>query len=288
MSDIEADPPLNDLFVEPEGYYPPTPPPTTTFYTTLTGDTITLHLVGHSPLEAHHLWNASRVVAEHFERNPDEVRGRTVLELGAGAGLPSLVASALGAKMVVMTDYPDVDLVRNMWRNVDECALIPREAKKGSQGAEEGDEPTNIVVDGYIWGADTTKLLKYLESDTSSQEPQGFDLLILADLLFRHTEHRNMLKTVRHALKRTRDAKALVVFCSYRPWLQKKDLAFFDLAREQGFEVEKVMEKKMDRPLFENDPGDVEILKTVTGWELRWPETECLGNGEVKANAAGS
>jgi nicotinamide N-methyltransferase len=63
---------------------------------------------------------------------------------------------------------------------------------------------------------------------------------------------------------------------SYRPWLQHKDLRFFDKAREEGFVVEKVLEKKMDRPLFEKDPGDEEILKTVTGWTLRWPE-EVLG-----------
>jgi nicotinamide N-methyltransferase len=32
--------------------------------------------------------------------------------------------------------------------------------------------------------------------------------------------------------------------------------------------------------LFEEDPGDKDILKTVTGWTLRWPE-EALG-GEAK------
>jgi hypothetical protein len=45
-----------DMFEDPADYYPPTPPPTSQTYTTASGTVITLHLVGHSPLEAHHLW----------------------------------------------------------------------------------------------------------------------------------------------------------------------------------------------------------------------------------------
>lgn len=231
------------------------------------------------------------MVSQLFESEPSLVKDRTVLELGAGAGLPSIVAATLGARRVVLTDYPDPDLVETMWRNVRGCELIPRSTKapqmNGANGAngvkettngvEEGedeDEGLNIVVDGYVWGADPTKLLAHLEGTYQENEvpaQKGFDVLILADLLFRHSEHGNMLKTIEQTLKRTRDSQALVVFTSYRPWLQHKDLAFFDLARERGFVVEKVLEKKMDRPLFEEDPGDEEVLKTVTGWVLSWP-----------------
>jgi nicotinamide N-methyltransferase len=250
-----------DLFLEPADYYPPTPPPHTETYTTLSNHVITLHLVGASATEAHHLWNGARVMAAHFEAHPALVRGRTVLELGAAAGLPSIVAAALGARKVVMTDYPDPELVEVMWKNVWGCELL--------KGSEEG-----IVVEGFVWGADPTRMLGHLE------DGEGFDVLVLADLLFRHSEHENMLRTVRQTLKKTAESTAFVVFTSYRPWLQHKDLKFFDLAREEGFVVEKVLEKKMDRPLFEEDPGDKDILKTVTGWTLRWPE-EALG-GEAK------
>ena len=231
------------------------------------------------------------MVSQLFESDPSLVKDRTVLELGAGAGLPSIVAATLGARRVVLTDYPDPDLVETMWRNVRGCELIPRRAKapqvngangvkETTNGMEEGededeDEGLNIVVDGYVWGADPTKLLAHLDGtyqENGVPAQKGFDVLILADLLFRHSEHGNMLKTIEQTLKKTRDSKALVVFTSYRPWLQHKDLAFFDLARERGFVVEKVLEKKMDRPLFEEDPGDKEVLKTVTGWVLSWPE----------------
>ena len=255
-----------DLFADPADFYPPTPPPTTQTYTTLSNHTITLHLVGHSPLEAHHLWNGSRVVASHFEAHPALVHNRTVFELGAGAGLPSLVAASLGARMVVMTDYPDPDLIETMEKNVRGCEIIPE--KEGAGGGEK----EGIVVEGFVWGADPGKVLGHLGE---SGKGEGFDVLVLADLLFRHNEHGSMLRTVRQTLKKARESRAFVVFTSYRPWLQHKDLRFFDLAREEGFVVEKVLEKKMERPLFEKDPGDEEVLKTVTGWTLRWPDEVC-------------
>ncbi|KAL2266111.1 hypothetical protein VTJ83DRAFT_5463 [Remersonia thermophila] len=257
-----------DLFADPPGFYPPSPPSKTTTYTTPAGAAITLHLVGHSPLEAHHLWNGARVMADVFHADPSLVAGRTVLELGAGAGLPSLVAAALGARRVVVTDFPDPELLEVLWRNVRGCALIPGVGP----GGEVDDARLAVAVEGYVWGADPARVLRHLDE---ADRRRGFDVLVLADLLFRHSEHGNMLKTVRATLRRRRASRAYVVFTSYRPWLQHKDLAFFDLARERGFVVEKVLERKTERPLFEQDPGDEEVRKTVTGWTLRWPDDEC-------------
>ena len=255
-----------DLFADPQDFYPPSPPPTTQHYTTAGGDIITLHLVGHSPLEAHHLWNGSRVVASHFESHPFLVQDRTVLELGAGAGLPSLVAASLGARRVVVTDFPDPELIATMRKNIDECEIIPPPTSIACEGKEGKEE--HITADGYVWGMDPSHLLGYL----LPAGEKGFDVLILADLLFRHSEHGRLLRSIEMLMKVDSASRAFVVFTSYRPWLQHKDLHFFDLARERGFVVEKVIEKKMERPLFENDPGDEEVRKTVTGWTLRWPQ----------------
>ena len=259
-SDTEIDDGTGGLFDEPEGYYPPTPPPTTQTHTMLNGKTIQLHLVGHSSLEAHHLWNGSRIISDYFESNLSEIKDKTVLELGAGAGLPSIVAAVLGASRVVVTDYPDPDLVVNMWKNIDECDLLPWTESDGERKQDV------IVADGYVWGADPKPLVAHL-----SEPEQGFDVLILADLLFRHSEHGNMLSSVAATLRRNNQSKAFVFFTSYRPWLQHKDLAFFDLARERGFEIEKILEKKMDKAMFENDPGDEDVRKTCTGFVLQWP-----------------
>lgn len=52
-----------------------------------------------------------------------------MLELGAGAGLPSLVCTINGASQVVVTDYPDADLIENLRYNVDHCDLLPTPRK---------------------------------------------------------------------------------------------------------------------------------------------------------------
>lgn len=261
-----------DLFAEPEGYYPPSPKPTKQTFTTADGDIVDLHLVGYSPTEAHHLWNGSRVAAQYFEADPvGTVQGRNVLELGAGAGLPSLVAAALGARRVVMTDFPDADILATMEKNISECRIIP----PAGTGRTKADV---IVSKGFVWGFDPTPLL----AELPASRPK-FDVLILADLLFRHSEHGKLLDTIRDTMVQTKDAKAYVFFTSYRPWLAHKDMAFFDLARERGFAVDKVLERKMDRPLFEDDPGDEEVRKTCTGWVVRWP-----GEGKEVAVQAGA
>jgi len=98
----------------------------------------------------------------------------------------------------------------------------------------------------------------------------GFDLLILADLVFNHTEHAKLLSTVRLTLRHSLSARALVFFTPYRPWLYEKDMAFFDLAREGGFTVEPVLQHTMEEVMFPEDRGDELLRRTVFGYELQW------------------
>ena len=190
-------------------------------------------------VQGHLLWNAGRTVANYLEANKDEViKEKTVLELGAGAGLPSLICALNGAKHVVVTDYPDVELIENVDLNIEKCSLLP--------------DPPRIHATGYVWGAETTSLTSHLPE---SERYAGFDMLILADLLFNHSEHSKLLLSVQRTLKRNISAQALVFFTPYRPWLLQKDLAFFDVARQGGFVVEKILEKLMDKVMFDEDPG---------------------------------
>jgi len=242
----------HDLFADPPDFYPPSPTPTTETHTLLSGQTLTLHLVGHNPLWGHHLWNAGRLISTYIERNPSLITNKTILELGAGAGLPSLVCGVLGAKKVVVSDYPDPDLVANLWTNIEGL---------GMTGDEKGVK--KLVAEGYCWGADPSPLLEHITDP-------GFDVLILADLLFNHSEHAKLVATIKATLAKTKDTKALVFFTPYRPWLYEKDMAFFDLVKEAGFTVEKILEEKMEKVMFETDPGDEELRRTVFGYEVTW------------------
>jgi EEF1A N-terminal glycine/lysine methyltransferase len=182
-----------------------------------------------------------------------------VLEFGAGAGLPSLVCAINSARQVVVTDYPDQDLIENLRYNIRHCAA----------------SLDNIVAEGYLWGNPPSTLTDHLASSTA--EP-GFDLLILADLLFNHSEHTRLVVSIQKTLKRTPDSKALVFFTPHRPWLFDKDIAFFDVARKMGFVVEPVLEKTMEEAMVGNGPlrrsihdsGDEPVRKVVFGYQLRW------------------
>ncbi|OLY79667.1 Protein N-methyltransferase NNT1, partial [Smittium mucronatum] len=88
---------LDGVFNEPEGFFQKETPDHSTVYTMENGTAINLRIVGEHPLWGNYLWNASVVLAKYIERHAELVSGKTVLELGAAAGLPSLVSAALGA-----------------------------------------------------------------------------------------------------------------------------------------------------------------------------------------------
>ena len=64
------------------------------------------------------LWPAARLLSTWIEEHPTTVRNATVLELGCGAGLPSLVAVLAGARRVVATDFPDAPMIANVQLNL--------------------------------------------------------------------------------------------------------------------------------------------------------------------------
>lgn len=43
--------------------------------------------------------------SQYLSLNPDVVKGKKILELGAGLGLPGIVASHLGAKSVTLSEF---------------------------------------------------------------------------------------------------------------------------------------------------------------------------------------
>ena len=174
------------------------------------------------------------------------MRDKTVLEIGAAAGVPSIVSAVLGARRTVMTDYPDPDLVGNMRYN----------AELSGEAA--------LHVEGYKWGSTVEPLQNYLPAGEAT-----FDTLIMADVVYSHREHGNLIKTMQMTLKRKPESVALVIFTPYQPWLLPQTERFFPLTEENGFVVTKVFEKVLDEALFENDPGDERLKRTVFGYELR-------------------
>lgn len=74
----------------------------------------------------------------------------SVVELGSGAALPTLLLSTLVPPrtpgLIVMTDYPDENIISNLKSNL--------ERNRGVRA-----EGCQVHCKGYVWGENTTELL---------------------------------------------------------------------------------------------------------------------------------
>ena len=184
--------------------------------------------------------------------------------------MPSLVASGLGAEHVVVTDYPDADLIENLGWNIEHNTWDSFDIGVSKAPSAAG---KSVVARGYLWGADPATVLDLMHVRGKGE---GFDVLLMADLLFNHSCHEALVSSICMTMKKTMEAKALVFFTPYRPWLFEKDLAFFDLCREKGLVVDKLLEEEMGKVMFENDRGDETLRRTVFGYEVKWGSCQGL------------
>ena len=257
MSDIESLGEAAGLFEEPEDFLPPPPKPHFAEYqrSHITKESksdvkdINLRLVGTSPLWGHLLWNAGIYTANHLDSHPELIKGKTVLELGAAAALPSVICALNGAQMVVSTDYPDPDLMQNIDYNI-------------KSNVPEGFN--NVTTEGYIWGNDYSPLLAHIEKIGNNNGK--FDLIILSDLVFNHTEHHKLLQTTKDLL--AEKGQALVVFSPHRPKLLEKDLEFFELAKNEFHLVPQLIEMVNWKPMFDEDEETIEVRSRVYAYYL--------------------
>ncbi|CAH2352281.1 protein N-terminal and lysine N-methyltransferase Efm7p [[Candida] railenensis] len=241
------------LFEEPEGFSKPPPAPHFADYERKTSPASNIHLrlVGSSPLWGHLLWNAGIFTADFLDKNAKSLlRGKKVLELGAAAALPSVICAVNEVKEIVSTDYPDPDLISNIRYNFEHCEGINSPYR----------------VQGYIWGDDIAPLISAEHEGKDVREEDKFDLIILSDLVFNHTEHQKLLTTCRRSLKA--DGRCLVVFSPHRPWLLEADLGFFETCKEFDFEPEKI-DLVTWKPMFpEEDESTADVRSRVYSFWL--------------------
>ncbi|KAI8917432.1 hypothetical protein BC831DRAFT_431719 [Entophlyctis helioformis] len=173
-------------------------------------------------LFAHHLWKASILVSRLLVKDNRsggmfDVVGKSVLELGAGAGLPSIVCALLGAQLVVSSDYPDDHLIKTLDKN-----LSANLAGKLLDGQ-------SVHAVPHIWGEPVDNMLV---------PAAGFDRIILADTFWMGHQHDNLLKDLVAMLAPTGSVIAAAGLHSGRMTMEK----FFIRAKEDyGFVVERIM-----------------------------------------------
>lgn len=215
---------------------------------------------------AHHLWNGGRVLARMIDTpggipvDPPQVTltpspnppppppphatavcptgaplslcldGLSVAELGAGAGLPSLLA-ATAARAVVATDYPDPPLLAALAANAAAAAAT-----------------APITVAGLRWG-DAPAAAALVD------EHGPFDVVLMADLVSNHRAHSKLLATLEVLVGGpTGGGVGVVAYGHHRVACVDADEAFFSAAADAGWHVGGGAVVRC-APMFVDDPG---------------------------------
>ncbi|KAI7781216.1 nicotinamide N-methyltransferase [Diaporthe eres] len=202
-------------------------------------------------LFSHYLWNASLLLAEFVESgtlgleeggeqggvtsplgpplSAFSVAGRSVLELGAGTALPSLLAALLGATRVVLTDYPAPTVISNLTANA---------ARNARSELSPSGTVAPVEVEGHAWGVPDGPIAK--------ASRRAFDRVLVCDCLWMPWQHENLLWSVDWFLADTAEARCWVVAGFHTG--REKMRGFFDGERlaARGLEVESIWERDCD------------------------------------------
>ena len=227
------------------------------------------NLLSHRRRWAQRIWPAAQVLARYLDAHPALVVGRTVLEIGAGAALPSVMAALLGARAVVVSDYPDDNMLQNMRANL--TANLPPEQRR------------RAVVVGYDWNHSARSLVSTLSGLQNSRRgggdvggAEGFNLVLLSDLLY-ECEHALILRAVASSLAAApEDARALLTFQVHDVCQLPKHVAFFKMAADFGLAV-KLISTEMAHRQFEDEQStqsqtageDEDVTAQVQLWEMQ-------------------
>nr|POE88411.1 protein n-methyltransferase nnt1 [Quercus suber] len=178
-------------------------------------------------LFSHYLWNAGIKMAELVSGDDETwtVKNETVLELGAGG------------REVTISDYPAPVVLKNIAQNA--ASAIPT----GLQ--------TNYRVEGHEWGAFDTPFAK--------QNEHHFTRIIAADCYWMPDQHLNLVRSMGYFLTLESEARVFVVAGFHTG--RTKLAAFFDVAVQEGFDIELIYEEDADgvrRPWVRDRDGGAE------------------------------
>lgn len=188
-------------------------------------------------LFAHFVWSSGLVAAEGienahlYETNPTavgkeayqiwNVKGQSVLELGAGAGLPSIVSTLANASTVVATDHPlSPALAGTIQFNMDHN-LRNRSPRP----------PAKISIQSHEWGV--------LDDPFSQKNRAAFTRIIAADCYWMRAQHENLARTMRWFLAPGGQVCVVAAFHTGRAVVAD----FFETALKNGLRIESIFER---------------------------------------------
>lgn len=193
-------------------------------------------------LFATHIWNGAKILSTYLVDNVmDRIRGNTVLELGAGVGIPSMTCHLLSASFVCASDYPSNSVINNLTQNI-KTNCIHSKANK-----------TDILVVPYAWGNPPNELLSINQGTT-------YDIVIASECLWHHSQHECLIQSVKSVIRV--GGWLILSFSHHIPGLEASDLGFFELATAAGFEVMKVSTVP-STTMWSEKPTDIFIYELI-------------------------
>jgi EEF1A N-terminal glycine/lysine methyltransferase len=163
-------------------------------------------------LFATYIWTGSNVLAKYLVSIKDVIQGANVLEFGAAAGLPSIVAGKLGAKLVCASDFPSPPVITTLEKNII---------------ANNVDSIVKVVP--HIWSEDVSPIL-------TLNKDEKYDIILAAECLWKHDSHPLLLQSILDTIKP--NGILILTYSHHIPGLEAADDAFITSCSEQGFALE--------------------------------------------------
>ncbi|CAI5458150.1 unnamed protein product [Closterium sp. Yama58-4] len=116
------------------------------------------------------VWPGAAILADYLTAHPQEVAGKAVVEVGAGAGLAGLVCAHVGSTAVMLTDH-NSEVLQVVQRNVDHHNHLFQQRSSASC--------TPSLECAQLEWADQQHLDALLAA-----HPSGFDVIIGADICY--------------------------------------------------------------------------------------------------------
>lgn len=213
-------------------------------------------------LQASSIWASSIYLADHIGElnlynhlntvSPSRTPCR-ILELGASAGLPSiLIAKLYPTAAVTATDYPDAALIQTLSENVarnnvaQTCSVAP-----------------------FAWGTDPVPVLRGVTK---------FDVVLAADTLWNRDLHEIFIDALQTTLKKSAAARIHLVVGLHTG--RYTIGSFLRRAMECGFDLESVVELELkgsarrDWDVNRENEDDQERRRWIIWIQLKWSTTE--------------
>ncbi|CAN4120995.1 unnamed protein product [Withania somnifera] len=182
------------------------------------------------------VWPGAVLLNDYLTKNADMLQGCSVIELGSGVGITGVLCSRF-CREVVMTDHND-EVLKILKKNI-----------KLQESSDDSMCCAELKAEKLEWG-NSDQLDSLLQG-----HPEGFDLVLGADICFQQANVPLLFDTVERLL-RDRDQSKCKLILAYVSRAKVMDAMVIDEATRHGLQINEVPEtrrivKNLEGVIFE-------------------------------------